>query len=57
MSARRAVVVVGDNEMTSREAWSGAHLGDRTSLGLVGQQEALDELRREIVGILVSLER
>ena len=36
-----AIVVVGDNEMTSREAWSGAHLGDRTSLGLVGQQEAL----------------
>jgi beta-glucosidase len=36
-----AVVVVGDNEMTSREAWSEVHMGDRTSLGLVGQQEEL----------------
>jgi beta-glucosidase len=36
-----AIVVVGDNEMTSREAWAETHLGDRTSLGLVGQQEEL----------------
>ena len=36
-----AIVVVGDNEMTSREAWAENHLGDRESLGLVGQQEAL----------------
>jgi beta-glucosidase len=36
-----AIVVVGDNEMTSREAWADNHLGDRTSLGLVGQQEEL----------------
>ena len=36
-----AIVVVGDNEMTSREAWAGNHLGDRSSLGLVGQQEQL----------------
>ena len=36
-----AVVVVGDNEMTSREAWAATHLGDRTSLSLVGQQEEL----------------
>ena len=36
-----AIVVVGDNEMTSREAWAENHLGDRTELGLVAQQEAL----------------
>lgn len=33
-----AIVVVGDNEQTSREAWAEGHLGDRTSLGLVGNQ-------------------
>jgi beta-glucosidase len=36
-----AIVVVGDNEMTSREAYAENHLGDRTELGLVGQQEEL----------------
>ncbi|MEO8562089.1 MAG: glycoside hydrolase family 3 N-terminal domain-containing protein [bacterium] len=36
-----AIVVVGDNEMTSREAYSDNHLGDRSSLGLFGQQEQL----------------
>lgn len=33
-----AIVVVGDNEQTSREAWAEGHLGDRTSLELVGRQ-------------------
>lgn len=32
------VMVVGGNEQTSREAWATTHLGDRTELGLVGQQ-------------------
>ncbi len=36
-----AIVVVGDNEMTSREAWAESHLGDRASLGLPGEQERL----------------
>jgi beta-glucosidase len=36
-----AIVVVGDNEMTSREAYAPNHLGDRADLGLPGQQEAL----------------
>lgn len=36
-----AIVAVGGNEMTSREAWTETHLGDRTSLDLVGQQEDL----------------
>lgn len=36
-----AVVVVGDNEATSREAWADNHLGDRAGLDLIGQQQAL----------------
>jgi beta-glucosidase len=36
-----AVVVVGDNEQTAREAYSENHLGDRSDLRLVGQQEEL----------------
>ena len=35
------IVVVGDNEQTSREAWSPTHLGDRDSLDLVGRQDEL----------------
>ena len=35
------VLVVGDNEQTAREAWSPTHLGDRTSLDLPGDQNAL----------------
>lgn len=38
-----AVVVVGENEAVSREAWADAHLGDRTSLQLLGEQQALVE--------------
>ncbi len=36
-----ALVVVGDNEATSREGWAESHLGDRTDLVLVGQQQEL----------------
>ncbi len=36
-----AIVVVGDNEATSREAWIETHLGDRTSLQLIGDQQQL----------------
>jgi len=36
-----AVVVLGDNEQTAREAYAENHLGDRTDLRLVGQQEEL----------------
>lgn len=42
--ARRAdvvLMVLGDNEQTSREAWADNHLGDRSELGLIGQQEDL----------------
>jgi beta-glucosidase len=36
-----AVVVVGENESTNREAWSQHHLGDRDSLELLGAQNDL----------------
>ncbi len=36
-----AIVVVGDNEMTTREAYAPNHLGDRAQLGLPGEQEEL----------------
>ena len=42
--ARQADVIVlaiGGNEQTSREAWSLKHMGDRTSLDLIGRQEEL----------------
>jgi beta-glucosidase len=47
--ARKAdviVLVLGENEQTSREAWAVDHLGDRDSLDLLGNQ---DELARAIV--------
>ena len=36
-----AIVVVGENESTNREAWSENHLGDRDSLDLLGAQNDL----------------
>jgi beta-glucosidase len=36
-----AIVVVGENESTNREAWSEDHLGDRDSLDLIGTQDQL----------------
>ncbi|PHR92906.1 MAG: beta-glucosidase [Robiginitomaculum sp.] len=35
------VLVIGGNEDTSREAWAESHLGDRSSLDLVGEQNEL----------------
>ena len=39
--ASMVILAVGDNEQTSREAWSKVHLGDRASLDLVGMQNEL----------------
>jgi beta-glucosidase len=39
--ADQIVLVLGDTEQTSREAWATWHLGDRASLDLVGEQQAL----------------
>jgi len=50
-TARRAdvvVLVLGDNEETSREAWADTHLGDRASLDMIGQQE---ELARAVLAL------
>jgi len=47
-SADTIVMVLGDNEQTSREAWADNHLGDRSTLDLVGQQE---ELARAILAL------
>ena len=44
--ADAAVIVLGENEATSREAWSPKHLGDRDSLDLLGSQ---DELVRQVL--------
>ena len=41
-----AIVVVGENETSNREAWSENHLGDRDSLDLLGAQ---DELVKSVV--------
>ena len=44
--AKKADVIVlalGGNELTSREAWSFVHLGDRASLNLIGRQDELIE--------------
>lgn len=45
-AAQRAdaiLLVLGENEQLSREAWADDHLGDRDDLGLVGQQAELAE--------------
>jgi beta-glucosidase len=39
--ANVAIVVVGENESTNREAWAENHLGDRDSLDLLGAQNDL----------------
>lgn len=41
--ADTVILVLGENEQTSREAWSKIHLGDRTSLDLLGNQNELVE--------------
>lgn len=47
-NADTIVLVLGDNEQLSREAWADNHLGDRSSLDLVGPQE---QLAREIFAL------
>jgi len=41
------IVVVGENEQTSREAWADNHLGDRDDLNLFGRQDELVRRLRE----------
>jgi beta-glucosidase len=52
------VLVLGENEQLSREAWAAKHLGDRASLDLVGQQNelasAIFALRKPTVVLLLN---
>ena len=52
------LMVLGDNEQTSREAWADAHLGDRDSLDLIGQQNdlarAIFALGKPVVVVLLN---
>ena len=59
--AKRADVIVlaiGGNEQTSREAWNLKHMGDRTSLDLIGRQnelvDAMVALGKPIVALLFN---
>ena len=56
--ADTVVLFIGDTQQTSREGWAPTHLGDRTSLDLVGQQnelvEALAALGKPLVTVLVN---
>src|ERR1035438_9360348 len=53
-----AILVVGENESTNREAWSEGHLGDRDSLDLLGAQndlvKAVVETGTPVVVILIN---
>ncbi|HEY6448592.1 MAG TPA: CIA30 family protein [Acidobacteriaceae bacterium] len=53
-----AILVVGENESTNREAWSENHLGDRDSLDLLGAQDdlikAVVETGKPVVVILIN---
>ncbi|MDG6079260.1 beta-glucosidase [Erythrobacter litoralis] len=52
------VLFIGDTEQTSREGWADEHLGDRTSLDLVGEQNelfaAMKALGKPIVTVLIN---
>jgi beta-glucosidase len=57
-AADEVVLVLGDTEQTSREAWADNHLGDRDSLELVGQQNdlanAIFDLHKPTVVVLLN---
>ncbi|UYV15484.1 glycoside hydrolase family 3 N-terminal domain-containing protein [Porphyrobacter sp. ULC335] len=52
------VLFIGDTEKTSREGWAANHLGDRTSLDLVGEQNelfrAMKALGKPVVVVLIN---
>ncbi len=57
-SADTIVLFIGDTEKTSREGWAPGHLGDRTSLDLVGEQNelflSLKALGKPVVAVLIN---
>ncbi|WP_114521730.1 glycoside hydrolase family 3 N-terminal domain-containing protein [Altererythrobacter sp. ZODW24] len=52
------LLFIGDTEQTSREGWATGHLGDRTSLDIVGEQQelfdAMNALGKKLVVVLVN---
>ena len=52
------VLAIGGNEQTSREAWNLQHMGDRTSLDLIGRQdelvEAIAALGKPVIALLFN---
>ncbi len=56
--ADEIVLVLGDTEQTSREAWADNHLGDRDNLDLVGEQNdlanAIFDLHKPTVVVLLN---
>lgn len=52
------ILAVGDSEQTSRESFSRDHLGDRTSLDMVGAQDALADALvatgKPVIGCLIQ---
>jgi beta-glucosidase len=57
-NADTILLVLGDNEQLSREAWADNHLGDRNSLELIGPQNKLAEeilaLGKPVVVLLLN---
>jgi len=57
-NADTILLFIGDTEQTSREGWAESHLGDRTELDLVAQQNelfsALKTLGKPVVAVLVN---
>lgn len=60
-TAKKADIVIlalGDNEQTSREAWSRNHMGDRTCLELFGMQnqlvEAVVQTGKPVIAVLIN---
>lgn len=57
-SADLVILAVGGDESTSREAWSETHMGDRSDIGLIGQQDdlikAIAETGKPVVTVLIS---
>jgi beta-glucosidase len=51
--ADQIILAIGDTEQTSREGWAPTHLGDRDSLDLVGEQQALFDALRALAKPLV----
>jgi beta-glucosidase len=52
------ILAIGGNEQTSREAWNLQHMGDRTSLDLIGRQdelvEAMAKLGKPVIAFLFN---